>query len=228
MLSGRLLGGILAASRQLEAAVSARHFLPALTRLCSTSIAQPEVVQGERCLTQPAQSGSSSPSPCVHHARCASHSSSSSSCRSVSGMRPREMLGGSNRQAFERQDRRQQLAWTMQREHLSTAAAHAHECRPSPVQQPDHGPGCKEESLDHPEVSQAPQASPSSPARGAVPSSEASASPVVGVTILQSGSGFKKTFFKRHLPSPPATAFASPEGTRQRHSFTALYCSMIP
>ena len=39
-----------------------------------------------------------------------------------------------------------------------------------------------------------------------------SITPIVGVTTLQSGSGFKKTFFKRHLPTPPATAFSSPQG----------------
>ena len=60
-------------------------------------------------------------------------------------------------------------------------------------------------------------ASPSSSSRGgSVPVSQNSAPTVVGVTTLQSGSGFKKTFFKRHLPSPPATAFASPQGNRSK------------
>lgn len=47
---------------------------------------------------------------------------------------------------------------------------------------------------------------------GSVPASQSQAPTVIGVTTLQSGSGFKKTFFKRHLPSPPATAFSSPQG----------------
>jgi hypothetical protein len=34
-----------------------------------------------------------------------------------------------------------------------------------------------------------------------------------GVTTKPTGQGFKRTFYKRNLPSPPATAFASPEGT---------------
>ena len=46
----------------------------------------------------------------------------------------------------------------------------------------------------------------------AIQPSLSSVQPIVGVTTLQSGSGFKKTFFKRHLPSPPATAFSSPQG----------------
>ncbi|KAF5828256.1 Phytochelatin synthase-domain-containing protein [Dunaliella salina] len=35
-----------------------------------------------------------------------------------------------------------------------------------------------------------------------------------GVTTWPSGTGFKKTFYKRTLPSPPATAFASEEGRK--------------
>lgn len=36
-----------------------------------------------------------------------------------------------------------------------------------------------------------------------------------GVTTQPSGQGFKKTFYKRKLPSPPSVAFASREGMRR-------------
>jgi hypothetical protein len=37
---------------------------------------------------------------------------------------------------------------------------------------------------------------------------------MTGVTTKPTGHGFKRTFYKRHLPSPPSIAFASPEGRR--------------
>ncbi|GAX75692.1 hypothetical protein CEUSTIGMA_g3135.t1 [Chlamydomonas eustigma] len=47
---------------------------------------------------------------------------------------------------------------------------------------------------------------------GSVQPSQSTATPIVGVTALQTGSGFRRTFYKRHLPSPPAIAFSSPQG----------------
>lgn len=60
------------------------------------------------------------------------------------------------------------------------------------------------------------QENPSSPSTWS-PNSAAPSGYMTGVTMLQTGQGFKKTFYKRKLPTPPATAFASPQGTKTTH-----------
>ena len=74
------------------------------------------------------------------------------------------------------------------------------------------GPHRSAEPIEFSSSNQVPSDNASSSRGGSVPASQSQAPTVVGVTTLQSGSGFKKTFFKRHLPSPPATAFSSPQG----------------
>ncbi len=59
------------------------------------------------------------------------------------------------------------------------------------------------------------------------PSSLADASKAAHAAPAQPApSPFKKTFYKRHLPSPPATAFSSPEGgQRSRVPVACALCS---
>ncbi len=71
---------------------------------------------------------------------------------------------------------------------------------------------------EHKDARQGSEFGRDTPSSSSIPwvSSEQLASPLggfsTGVTTLSSGQGFKRTFYKRKLPSPPSTAFSSPEG----------------
>ena len=123
-------------------------------------------------------------------------------------------------------------AWQWTGRGLGTALWQAERARcfsaqPAKKQANEHEHTCSSQGCSHhshktphqPEATQlTPTASPAHPHTSPTPSpsslasSQAAAPSIVGVSTLQSGAGFKKTFYKRHLPSPPAIAFASPEG----------------
>lgn len=66
---------------------------------------------------------------------------------------------------------------------------------------------------------------------GSITASERQASATggfsTGVTTMATGQGFKKTFYKRKLPTPPSIAFASPEGGSHGR-WCLISCSVTP
>jgi hypothetical protein len=48
-----------------------------------------------------------------------------------------------------------------------------------------------------------------------------------GVTTLPTGQGFKRTFYKRKLPSPPSTAFSSAAGLYMLDASRDTPCLMM-